>query len=162
VNFVLSKKIWNCYDIVITVVILKPLSKEILATGNLWWFWNDLKIVPGSVPLSGSHGQSDGFTITFSCFKHIFLSLLTKKTAQPRNKNYLNTNCAERTVKLDLDLRRNTLKMVIYLRGQASPQSQLYTKCCYCSTSGMCFYSDINFRDSEPVSEFSSSWKWVS
>lgn len=45
------------------------------------------------------------------------------------------------------------------LKGEAGPQSQLYTKCCHWGTSGVCLYPDINVTDSEAVSEFSLSWK---
>lgn len=73
---------------------------------------------------------------------------------QPRK-----TSCRERTGNLVLELRRNTLKIVMYPKGEAGPQNQLYTKCCHWSTSGMCFSPDSNVRDSEPVSEFSLCWK---
>lgn len=37
--------------------------------------------------------------------------------------------------------------MVICLKGEIFPQSQLYTKCGLWKITGKCFYSDINYRD---------------
>lgn len=119
-------------------------------------FWNNFKAVSRSVPLSWSHCQSDSFIVSFSYFEHIFFSHFWQKNLynQPRK-----TSCRERTGNLVLELRRNTLKIVMYPKGEAGPQNQLYTKCCHWSTSGMCFCPDSNVRDSEPVSEFSLCWK---
>lgn len=88
-------------------------------------FCNDLKVISGSVPLSWSSNfvvlpsYLPALNIYFYPFWHKNLH------TEPKKKSELKINCTERTVKLVLYLRRNTLKMDIYLRGEAGPQSQL-------------------------------------
>lgn len=73
-------------------------------------FWNNLKAVSSSVPLSWSHCQSDSFIISFSYLEHIVFSHFWQKNLHNQPGK---TNRSEKTGNLVLEL-RNTLKLYLH------------------------------------------------